>query len=128
MPVAAVRLAVVLMESRDRLMVLCKPLGFVPGTWGLPAIQLADGENPADAAERFTRATFRRAVTLSAAGSVRHAISRRAITAFVLRGRSASLPVPSNGRLVPLPEARLLLTSALWHKALKLARRHHESA
>jgi A/G-specific adenine glycosylase len=115
------RLVILVLEHGNRVLIVPQSLAFVPGTWGLPSTLLGEEENPERAATKCARAVFGHPVRLLAAGTVRHAITYRSITAFVFKARCATPPDAATGKFLPHAKARSLLTSALFHKALRQA-------
>jgi A/G-specific adenine glycosylase len=116
---AIVRLAILVLESEDRVLVVRQPLTFVPGTWGLPSVVLGEDEDPESAASKCARTALGRPVRLLATGTVSHAITYRSITALVYHARCATPMDASARKSVPLAKVGSVLTSALFHKAIK---------
>ena len=116
-----VRLAVLLLVSAGRVLIVRQPLPFVPGVWGLPSVALDEGEDPERAASRYAEATLGAAIRLAAAGTVRHAITYRSIKAYLFRGNHPGISDTTDRRSVPPAETRSLFTSSLYRKALECA-------
>jgi len=117
----ALELVVLVVEHACRILVTSrKSVGFIPGKWCLPTRALEGDRAPARAAELLARETLGRQVTVRAAGQVRHSITWRRLIAHVFAADPCEMPVLGDVRYrwLKLPEAKRVLTSSLYGKAI----------
>jgi A/G-specific adenine glycosylase len=116
---------VVLMLERQRkvLMTSRNELRLIPGEWGLPCLQISDGESPEDAASMLCRRIAGRAIPLKPHGRIHHSISNHRITAFAFSG-NMSFPAPrlratNSYSWIPVSQCSTMITSSLFRKILQ---------
>jgi A/G-specific adenine glycosylase len=115
-----VELAVLVIACGDRILLTRQPEAFfVPGVWGFPSRVVSErGSAEADALALALELTGI-PVPLGRITAVRHGIMHRRITAHVFSGLSQAPAHALKGRWVRRKEFAELVTSSLFHKALR---------
>ncbi len=123
-PPEDITLAVLLLEREGRILLSgTQALDFVPGTWGLPAVQVEPPRSAEEAAHDLAARVAGRSVTLAEPFTVRHAIAHRRIAARIFRAdgmaSTASAGIAPGYRWAGRADALARITSSLFRKAIQ---------
>jgi A/G-specific adenine glycosylase len=113
----------VLERQRKVLMTSRNELRLIPGEWGLPCLQISDGESPEDAASTLCRSITGRTIRLGPHERIHHSISNHRITALGFSG-NISFPAPwlratNSYSWIPVSQCSTMITSSLFRKILQ---------
>ncbi|NWG14720.1 MAG: A/G-specific adenine glycosylase [Acidobacteria bacterium] len=126
-PAEGIGLAILLLERNGRILLSSTPAAdFIPGMWGLPAIQVEDQGSAEEAAQDLARRITGGSAMPADPFMIRHAITHRRIVAAVFRADCTEAPgkgTTARGyRWFERTDALRHITSSLYRKALRYRR------
>jgi A/G-specific adenine glycosylase len=119
-----IRIVVLVLERhRKVLMTSRNELRLIPGKWGLPCLQISEGESPEHAASMLCRSITGRTIHCEPHGRIHHSISNHRITALGFSG-NISFPTPrlratNSYSWIPVSQCSTMITSSLFRKILQ---------
>ncbi len=126
--VRKVDLVILLVNFRERVLLIRQKEGFIPGKWGFPNRIVPSRQTPGETAEYLNKKLFGGRLSIESSAILKHSITQNRISAHIYTGKatgiiSESLETENRTYWANASELDSMLTSSLFRKAVQKCRK-----